>query len=159
MSEEKMEEVLQEALKERGIDDEIIAAGQFEPRGTSGGTFAGGMVGGEVGDLVGGVGEAIGVVGGAIAGQHEVASESGLPRHMLVGASRSTVYGFAMTSRSKPPGAMVFRVPRAGLTVKVHQRMNVRVLELLDEANDSHIELEGSRIPVTHSKDVIEVLK
>jgi hypothetical protein len=158
MSEEKMEEVIQEALKERGIDDEIIAAGQFEPRGTTGAIFAGGMVGSEVGDLAGGVGEAVGLVGGSIAGAHVAADESGLPRHMLVGVSDSTVYGFAMRSRSKPPGDMVFRVPRAGLTVKVHQRVNVRVLELIDEANDSHIELEGSRIPVTHSKDVIEVL-
>jgi hypothetical protein len=158
MSEHEMVDLLNEALKDSGIDDEIVAAGQFEPRGTSGGTFAGGMVGGEVGDLVGGVGEAIGVVGGAIAGQHEVASESGLPRHMLVGASESTVYGWAMTSRSNPPGAMVFRVPRSALTVNVHQRVNVRVLELIDEENDSHIELEGSRIPITHSKDLIEAL-
>ena len=42
--------------------------------------------------------------------------------------------------------------------MKVHQRVNVRVLELIDEATGSRIELEGSRLPVTHTKDVIELL-
>jgi hypothetical protein len=42
--------------------------------------------------------------------------------------------------------------------VKVHQRVNVRVLELIDEDSGSRIELEGNRLPVTHSKDVIEAL-
>jgi hypothetical protein len=36
--------------------------------------------------------------------------------------------------------------------------VNVRVLELIDEASGSAIELEGNRLPVTHSKDVIEAL-
>jgi hypothetical protein len=37
--------------------------------------------------------------------------------------------------------------------------MNVRVLELIDEASGSKIELEGNRVPLTHSKDVIETLR
>ena len=48
--------------------------------------------------------------------------------------------------------------PRAGLSVKVHQRVNVRVLELIHDDSGSRIELEGNRLPVTHSKDVIDVL-
>ena len=36
--------------------------------------------------------------------------------------------------------------------------MNVRVLELIDTASASRIELEGMRLPITHSKDVIEKL-
>jgi hypothetical protein len=48
-------------------------------------------------------------------------------------------------------------VPREGLEAKVHQRVNVRVLELIDEGG-SRIELEGMRLPITHSKDVIEEL-
>jgi hypothetical protein len=35
----------------------------------------------------------------------------------------------------------------------------VRVLELVDEDTGSRIELEGNRIPLTHSKDVIEALE
>ena len=49
-------------------------------------------------------------------------------------------------------------MPRAGLTAKVHQRVNVRVLELIDTAGGSRIELEGNRLPLTHSKDVIDAL-
>jgi hypothetical protein len=32
------------------------------------------------------------------------------------------------------------------------------VLELIHEESDSRIELEGNRLPVTHSKDVIQAL-
>ena len=41
---------------------------------------------------------------------------------------------------------------------RFHPRMNVRVLELIDDASGSRIELEGSRLPVTHSGDVIHPL-
>jgi hypothetical protein len=49
-------------------------------------------------------------------------------------------------------------VSRKGLTAKVHQRVNVRVLELIEDATGVRIELEGSRLPITHSKDVMDVL-
>jgi hypothetical protein len=68
------------------------------------------------------------------------------------------VYGFAGRSRREVPAELAFEVPRAGLTAKLHQRVNVRVLELIDDASGSTIELEGNRLPVTHSKDVIEAL-
>ena len=77
---------------------------------------------------------------------------------MLIGVSATMVYGFAAATRHSEPTSLVFRVPRAGLTVRVHQRVNVRVLELIDKASDARIELEGNRLPVTHSKDVIHVL-
>jgi hypothetical protein len=78
---------------------------------------------------------------------------------MLVGVSATTVYGFAAPTRHDEPTALAFQVPRDGLTAKVHQGVNVRVLELIDEASGSRIELEGNRLPVTHSKDVIEALR
>jgi hypothetical protein len=77
---------------------------------------------------------------------------------MLVGVSATMVYGFAAATRHSEPRALVFQIPRAGLTVKVHQRVNVRVLELTDGASGSRIELEGNRLPMTHAKDVIHVL-
>jgi hypothetical protein len=87
----------------------VLAVGQFNPRGHSGGMFTGGLVGGTAGDLLGGVGEVAGVGVGSLAGE-------------------------------------------------VHQRVNVRVLELIDTASGSRIELEGNRLPLTHSKDVIDAL-
>ena len=95
---------------------------------------------------------------GVIGGMRANAAAHGMPEFMLVGVTADGVYGFEGRSRSKEPGAMVFKVARAGLEVKVHQRVNVRVLELIHPESDSRIELEGSRIPLTHSKDVIEAL-
>ena len=145
-----MEELVQEALAARGIDDEVVAVGEFNPRGHSGGMFAGG--------LLGEAGSAAGLGVGSLAGMHAADARSGLPETMLVGVSATMVYGFAAPTRRSEPTALVFQVPRAGLTAKVHQRVNVRVLELIDTDSGSRIELEGNRVPLTHSKDVIEAL-
>jgi hypothetical protein len=151
MSEERMVELLQEALAARGIDDRIQVAGQFNPRGHTGGLFVGGLLGGDAGGAVG-----LGV--GSLAGMRVADEASGLPESMLIGVSDSAVYGFAAATRHSEPSDLAFQVPRSGLSAKVHQRVNVRVLELIDEQSGSRIELEGNRLPVTHAKDVIEVL-
>jgi hypothetical protein len=54
--------------------------------------------------------------------------------------------------------ALVFQVARSSLIAKVHKRFNVRILELLDTVSGSTVELEGNRLPMTHSKDVIDLL-
>src|SRR5690349_10852857 len=151
MSEETMVDVVQQALERDGIDDHIEVAGQFNPRGHTGGLFAGGFLGDEIGGSVGG-----GL--GSIAGMHANDAASGMPSNMLVGVSPTAVYGYAMTTRRAVPKALVFRVERAGLTAKVHRRVNIRVLELIDDASGDRIELEGARLPITHAKDVIEAV-
>jgi hypothetical protein len=95
-------------------------------------------------------------VGGYMAGTKASDAASGLPGRMVVGVSDTTVYGFA--GNRAHPKALAFRVPRKGLEAKVHQRVNVRVLELIDSESGSRIELEGMRLPITHSKDVIQEL-
>jgi hypothetical protein len=110
-----------------------------------------------VGKLTG-VGDAVGTAAGSLAGMHASDAASGLPDTMLIGVTATTVFGFAGRSRRKVPTDLAFEVPRAGLRAEVHQRVNVRVLELVDEASGSAIELEGNRLPVTHSKDVIDAL-
>jgi hypothetical protein len=152
-----MVEAVREALAARGVEDEVVAAGQFNPRGHTGGLFVGGMAGGAGGRL-GEAADALGTAAGSLAGMHAADAASGLPDTMLVAVTDSTVYGFAGRSRHKVPTDLAFEVPRAGLTAKVHQRVNVRVLELIDEGSGSTIELEGNRLPVTHSKDVIDAL-
>jgi hypothetical protein len=157
MSEEKILEAVQRALEHRGIDDKLIAAGQFNPRGRSSGAWLGAVVGDAAGSVAGGVGEAAGLALGSLAGEHAVGAARGLPEFMLIGVSEQAVYGFAGRSRSKEPTELVFQVLRDGLDVKVHQRANVRVLELRDSSGSS-IELEGSRLPITHSRDVLDAL-
>jgi hypothetical protein len=158
MSEEAMERAVQQALAREGIADEVIAAGQFNPRGHDGSMFVGGLAGGSLGELGGSVGEAVGDVAGVAGGMRANAAASGMPQWMLVGVTADTVYGFEGRSRSKEPGALIFKAERAGLEVKVHQRVNVRVLELIHPDTGSRIELEGNRLPLAHSKDVIEAL-
>jgi hypothetical protein len=158
MSEEGMDRAVQQALAREGIDEQVLAAGQFNPRGHTGSMFVGGLAGGEIAGAAGSVGEAVGEVAGVAGGMRANEASSGMPQWMLVGVTAEAVYGFDGRSRSKTPGAMVFKAERAGLEVKVHQRVNVRVLELIHPESGSRIELEGSRVPVAHSKDVIEAL-
>jgi hypothetical protein len=158
MSEEGMEHAVQEALAREGIADEVLAAGQFNPRGHTGSMFVGGLAGGEVGELGGSASEAVGEIAGVAGGMRANAASSGMPQWMLVGVTADAVYGFDGRSRSKTPGTMVFKAERAGLEVKVHQRVNVRVLELIHPDSGSRIELEGSRVPVAHAKELIAAL-
>ena len=46
----------------------------------------------------------------------------------------------------------------AGLETKVHQRVNVRILELIHKDTGSTVQLEGNRVPTLHTKDVIKAL-
>jgi hypothetical protein len=156
MSEEKIVEVVNEALAAAGISDTVTAAGEFEPRGHSGAGFAGGLIGGDIGGAIGSAADGIGTVGGYLAGTWAHDEAAGLPERIVVGVSETMVYGFA-GNRAHPKG-LVFRVPREGLEAKVHQRVNVRVLELIETESRSRIELEGMRLPITHSKDVIQEL-
>lgn len=154
-----MVRLVQEALAAHGITEKILAVGQFNPRGHVGGMFAGGLAGGEAGGLIGGAAESVDVGVGSLAGMHAADEISGLPANMLVGVSAETVYGFAATTRHTAPTALVFQVPRSGLKATVQKRLNVRILELHDNESGSTIKLEGNRLPVTHAKDVIDLLR
>jgi hypothetical protein len=152
MSEEKIVSTVNEALAAADIEDTVIAAGEFNPRGHSGAGFAGGLIG----DSIGTPADSVATVGGYMVGTRVHDAATGLPGRMVVGVSETMVYGFA--GNRAHPKALAFRVPREGLEAKVHQRINVRVLELIDAKSGSRIELEGMRLPITHSKDVIEEL-
>jgi hypothetical protein len=152
VSEEKIVSVLNKALAAAQIEDRVFVAGEFNPRGHSGAGFAGGLIG----DSIGSPADSIATVGGYMAGTRIHDAASGLPGRMVVGVSETTIYGFA--GNRAHPKALVFRVPRDGVEAQVHPRINVRVLELIDTQNGSRIELEGMRLPITHSKDVIEEL-
>jgi hypothetical protein len=158
MAEKDMVKAVNAALGTHGIDDTVEVAGQFQPRGTSGSMFAGGLIGGEVGGAFGDVGQAIGVGAGALGGIEASKRAGAMPFQMLVGASPTHVYGFKMhglDGRRSEPRDLVFQVPREGLDVNVHGRVNVRTLELTDRDTGSRIELEGNRMPITHSHDLI----
>ena len=157
MSEESMVTHVEAALQGLGVSEDVVAAGQFMPRGHTGSMFAGGMVGDSLG--LGGMADSAATVGGALAGARVHDAASGMPDSMLVAVTPSHLYGFAAAHRNSPAGALVFGLPRDRVEVKVHQRVNVRILELVDTSTGSTIQLEGNRIPLTHSKDVIDALR
>jgi hypothetical protein len=160
MKEAHMVEQCQDALARLGVDDQVVAAGLFFPRGHSGAAFAGGMAGGELGGMLGRVGEDVGMAAGVIGGQRAFDAASGLPERMLVAVSATSVYGFdTHREREREPTDLIFQLPRSRLEVRVHPRVNVRVMELIDEASGSRVELEGQRIPLFHVSDVIDALR
>ena len=158
MNEPEMVDAMNEALGALGVTDTVQAVGQFQPRGHNGSMFAGGLVGETLGSMFGGVGDLVGGVSGVLAGSGFHDRSSGLPSNMLVGVSPTHVYGFAATGRLAIRG-LVFGVARSALTTRVHQRVNVRILELVENGSGDAIELEGNRMPVTHTKDVISLLQ
>jgi hypothetical protein len=160
VKETRMVEKAQAALSRLGIDDEPIAAGLFFPRGHTGGAFVGGLIGGDVGDSVGGLAGGVGIAAGLLAGQHAADARSGLPERMIIAVSDTTLYGFdTRREHEREPTDLVFQLPRERLEVKVHQRVNVRVLELIDGSTGSKVELESSRMPGFHMTDVLEALR
>jgi hypothetical protein len=159
MSEATMIELVQRAFDRFGIQDEVLAVGQFNPRGHVGGMFAGGLAGGDVGDRLGGnLAGGVGTAAGSLAGQRAVDQASGLPASVLVAVSAERVYGFDAPTRHSDPRALVFNLRRQDLETKVHQRVNVRILELIDTPSGDSVQLEGNRLPLTHSGDVIKAL-
>jgi hypothetical protein len=155
MSEESMERSVQEALAREGIADEVVVAGQFSPRGHSGSMVMGGMAGDSLGGIAGAAGAAVGTVAGMAGATEATDAARGLPDHMVVGVTEDAVYGFAGATKAGP---LAFQISREHLKATVHQRVDVRVLELADEQSGATIELEGNRLPITHSKDVISEL-
>lgn len=154
MNEQEMVSRAQAALGRIGVEDSVEAAAIFLPRGHFGGAFAGGLIGDEL------VGGGIGAAGGALAGMKAVDAAAPTPERCMVAVTAARVYGFD-TERGhggRVPTEAVFGVDRAGLEVKVHQRVNVRVLELIGQ-DGAAIELEGPRLPGFHAGAVIDALR
>jgi hypothetical protein len=155
-----MVERAQEALARMEIEDEVVAAGMFFPRGHTGAMFAGGLIGSGIGGELGRVAGDVGMVAGSLGAERAADAASGLPERMMVAVSASTVYGFdTEREHGREPTDLIFRLPRSRLEVKVHPRVNVRVVELIDAETDSRVELEGERIGGTHVSDVIDALR
>jgi hypothetical protein len=158
MSSENIIDAVNQGLAAQQIDDRVVAAGQFNPRGSSGGMFAGGLAGDSLVGDVAGLG-AVATVGSALAGRRVAGQVRNLPQWLLVGVSADFVYGFEGRSRRRAPGRLVFRLPRPDLDVSVGQRANVRTLTLTSPQTQTIVELEGMRLPITHSKSVIAALR
>jgi hypothetical protein len=150
---------LDEALASSHVDDEMLAVGLFAPKGSGVGMLAGGLVGDVVGGGLGGaVGSALGDLAGIGAGRKVAGDLHNLPSDLIVGVSRSWVYGATLPGFRSAPSTLLFRVARDGLTATKKDRVSVRVLELQAPGDAEAIRLEGNRNPMTGAKAVIKEL-
>jgi hypothetical protein len=69
----------------------------------------------------------------------------------------TAVVGFD-TDRRRRPTRLIFRLDRSHLDTEVHQRVNVRVLELVDRDTGASVQLEGNRVPTVHTGAVFKAL-
>jgi phage tail tape-measure protein len=146
MSEETMMALVQQALDRDGIQDEVTAVGEFYPRGHTGGLFAGIMIGGDVGEAFGGVGKAVGLAVGSLAGMEAADSAVRAPREDARWDFRQGDLRPPVEVEEQGAEDLVFNMARDKTEVKVHKRLNVRVVELVDEASGARVELEGNRV-------------
>jgi hypothetical protein len=96
------------------------------------------MIATDLGEAAGSVDRGIGAGVGMLGGAAAASAASGLPKKMVVGASDTMVYGMHTRTRRQEPDTLLFAVPHSGLKAIVHQRVNVRVLELIHPAPLCH---------------------
>ena len=160
------------AVAAAGIDDEILAIGEFQALGSSKHQVEGAAVGGFVGSLLPG-GKDMGNIVGAVAGQqagarYETSDEDGVFRWLLA-VSPTKLYVLVsanpdagLNSQAKDLLAGAVKVEkvfdRADIEITVKARVAVRLLTIEDHVTGEKMELEGVRHGRYHATDVIHAL-
>ena len=157
MNEQKL---LSEAQAVVGQDDVLLAAGVFQPRGTQAGMSGGAAVGGSLAHGVAGMAlTAAGMVAGERAGQ-TVASGTPTPRWTVLAVSSERIYGLTGYGEGFAirPGAVFAVLRRDEVETTVHERVGVRVLEIVETGSGAALELETARLGGWHGADVLRLL-
>lgn len=135
--------------------EEVLAAGVFEPRGTSGGQAAAstGFAGKDIALA------AISTAGMVGAGRAAAMIEH-QPRWTILAVTPTRVLAFEgkVDGVHWKPGQVYATFDRSSLAVTVHGRVNVRVLVLEDSASGTKLELETMRVGPQHGSVVIHLL-
>lgn len=152
-------------------DDGVVAAGRFRPVGFLGNYFVGFLVGNAIGSaalgggsgVVGGALDDVGSIGGAALGAEAGlarAAEKGGGLEFLVGVSPTHVHVTAPLAIGDDDTAyrVVHSFDRSKLEVSVKARVTNRRLVLTDVEDETHIELEGVRLPGNHVSEVVHAL-
>ncbi len=136
--------------------EEVLGAGVFQPRGTSGAMGASGAAGLESHDAVG---MAIGTLGILGAG-HAAAAVEHEPRWTIVAVTPTRVLAFEGLAHGIgwKPGTVYAEFDRATLAVTIHGRVNVRVMILEDLSDHRRLELETARFGPQHGTVVTHLL-
>ncbi len=157
MNEEKL---LREAQQVVGEDDVLLAAGVFQPRGTQAGMSGGAAIGGGLARGVAGLAAA---AAGMAVGQQAARTASGsleAPRWTVLAVSTTRIYGLVGHGEGLVirPEEVFAVLDREHITTRVHERVGVRVLEIVDGDSGAALELETARLGGWHGTDVLREL-
>ncbi len=154
MSDEKM---IEEAKAFIGSDEDVVAAGIFQPRGTTGGMAGATGAGLATAALVG---EVAGLPAGLGAGR-TMAHVDGVPRWTMLAVTPTTLHALACGQHGVgwQPASVFATFDRSAIRATVHGRVNARTLTIEDTASGRTYEWEGNRIGPAHAKAVIEALE
>jgi hypothetical protein len=154
MSDEKL---IEEAQAYLGDGEQVVAAGIFQPRGTTGGMVGATSAGFATNNIVG-------EIGGAAAGLESGRAMShvdGVPRWTMLAVTPTTLYAIACGQHGVgwQPQETFATFDRSRVRVTVHGRVNVRTLTVEDSDSGRTYQWEGNRIGPAHAKAVIEALE
>jgi hypothetical protein len=153
MSEASLVEQAQEAI---GSQEKVLAAGVFQPRGTSGAMTGGFGVGGAAGKIGEAVLGAAGVMGGRVLSEVE-----DIPRWTLIAVTPTHLHafhahGFGPAFRIGEPLA---RWRRDKIAFTIHGRVGVRTFEVEDLETGHTYEFETPRFGAVHGAVVLNLLQ
>lgn len=154
MSDEKL---IEEARTFLGEGEQVIAAGIFEPRGTTGGMESAMGAGLATDNLVG---ELAGAAASVEAGR-AMSHVDGVPRWTMLAVTPTTLYAIACGQHGVgwQPQETFATLDRSKARITVHGRVNVRTLTVEDPHSGRTYQWEGNRIGPAHAKAVIEALE
>jgi hypothetical protein len=154
MSDEKLIGEAQEFL---GDGEHVVAAGVFQPRGTSGGFAGAAGVGLASHNIVGEVvGAAVAVESGRI-----MKHVDDVPRWTMLAVTPTKLHALACGQHGVGwrPKESFATFDRSTAPFTVHGRVNVRTLTVEDPDSGRRFQWEGQRIGPMHAKAVIEALE
>ena len=151
--------------REAAGDDEIGAAGEFQPKGMlwkqAAGTAAGSLAGGAA---TGGNrwGQTAGAMGGAAVGTL-ASTGKGVPLEVVIAASPAKVYLLStkhdtsvMMSRSL---VLLHTIDREQMAVTIKKRMMTRTIVIEDEATGAKYEMEGLKLGFHHTSAILDLIE
>jgi hypothetical protein len=157
-----LKQKLLDLAREATGDDEIVVAGDFQPKGMTWKVAAGAAAGSVLGDAVGGdLGQGLGAAAGAMSGR-AAATSGELPPVVILAASPTKLY---LLTSNNAKGIVLAKhlllidtLERDNLSVDMHQKAMVRTAVITDTSTGHEYKLEGRRILFHHMTDMLDAL-
>ena len=151
------EKLIEEAQAFLGEGEHVLAAGMFQPRGSTGGMLGAAEAGlatdNIVGDLVG--------AAAAMESGRAMSHVDHVPRWTMLAVTPATLYAIACDQHGVgwQPRETFAEFDRSKVRFTVHGRVNVRTLTVDDPDSGRKYQWEGNRIGPVHAKAVIQALE